>query len=176
MLRDYDFSLVDDYYNKIKFLRNNEFIDENNNLLLKGRISCEIKTIDEIFVTEAVLSNVFKHLDPEDIMALISGFINFEINDEFNNLLLNVINTVLNDIKNNNDNEEIKTDILCRNELIKINNNIDKQTCKDFECLLPDKMLQVEIKNLEFNKNFLQENKKEKDDLLGENKTKIQLS
>ncbi|KAM0674243.1 Antiviral helicase ski2 [Gurleya vavrai] len=107
-LSDSNLNLIKEYYEKIYFLIQNEYIDEDLNLLVKGRIACEIRSVDEIFMTELVSRNLIKKMKNEDFLGFVSGFINFEIIDEENEISKNLINYVLNEFSCKvNDKQEI---------------------------------------------------------------------
>ncbi|EAX93837.1 DEAD/DEAH box helicase family protein [Trichomonas vaginalis G3] len=56
----------------IDVLRELEYINNENILLLKGRVSIEITTVHEILATEILFSGVFENLPPEECAALCS--------------------------------------------------------------------------------------------------------
>jgi antiviral helicase SKI2 len=75
VLSDQNLDLLPDYENRILVLMELNFIDDSMTVLLKGRVACEIKTADELLLTELILSNFFGAYTPEECVALLSCFI-----------------------------------------------------------------------------------------------------
>lgn len=74
-LSDENLSLLPEYKLRIAVLRKLGYIDEGNVVLLKGRVACEIRTADEILLSELLFDNGFKDFESEEIVALLSCFI-----------------------------------------------------------------------------------------------------
>ena len=81
-----------EFQKRIKILKNMEYIDEENNLTLKGKAAREITCCDCLIVTELLFSNILNKLPISEITAFLSCFIcnsneiNFEdpeISEEF---------------------------------------------------------------------------------------------
>ncbi|GAA6014645.1 hypothetical protein JCM10207_006888 [Rhodosporidiobolus poonsookiae] len=74
-LSDQNLELLPDYEQRIAVLKDLQFIDDNSTVLLKGRVACEINSANELVLTELILDNVFATFEPEEVVALLSGFI-----------------------------------------------------------------------------------------------------
>lgn len=74
-LSDQNLELLPDYYQRIEVLKSLRFIDpDSETVLLKGRVACEIKSANELVLTELILDNMFIEYEPEEIAALLSVF------------------------------------------------------------------------------------------------------
>lgn len=67
--------LLPDYEQRLEVLKAGNYIDEHMNVLLKGRVACEISTGFELYVTELLLDNFLANYEPEEIVALLSAFV-----------------------------------------------------------------------------------------------------
>lgn len=67
--------LLPDYEQRIEVLKELNYIDEEQNVQLKGRVACEINTGFELIITELVLDNFLASYEPEEIVALLSVFL-----------------------------------------------------------------------------------------------------
>lgn len=67
--------LLPDYEQRIEVLKELNYIDDEQNVLLKGRVACEINTGFELIITELVLDNFLASYEPEEIVALLSAFL-----------------------------------------------------------------------------------------------------
>ncbi|GAA5985422.1 hypothetical protein JCM11641_000152 [Rhodosporidiobolus odoratus] len=74
-LSEQNLELLPDYEQRIEVLKELQFIGEDQTVLLKGRVACEINSANELILTELILDNVFAAYEPEEIVALLSGFI-----------------------------------------------------------------------------------------------------
>uniref|UniRef100_I2CQP2 ATP-dependent RNA helicase DOB1 n=1 Tax=Nannochloropsis gaditana (strain CCMP526) TaxID=1093141 RepID=I2CQP2_NANGC len=63
--------MKDDVKRMKRVLRRLGFVDSENVLQLKGRVACEVNTVDELVVTEMIFNGVFNDLKPEQVVALI---------------------------------------------------------------------------------------------------------
>lgn len=75
MMSEQNLSLLPDYESRLSVLKETGFIDYNNNVLLKGRVACEINTGYELVLTELILDNFLGDFEPEEIVALLSAFV-----------------------------------------------------------------------------------------------------
>ncbi|AMD19933.1 HCL218Cp [Eremothecium sinecaudum] len=75
LMSDQNLSLLPDYEQRLAVLRECEFIDPSNNVLLKGRVACEINSGYELVLTELILDNFLGDFEPEEIVALLSAFV-----------------------------------------------------------------------------------------------------
>lgn len=67
-------TLYPDYCNKLQVLRALNYIDELNEVTLKGKVACEMGQ-NELLITELILCNMFNDLEPAEIAALLSGLV-----------------------------------------------------------------------------------------------------
>lgn len=58
-----------------RVLRRLGFTSDDDVVLKKGRVACEISTGDELLLTEMVFNNVFNEIGPEECAALLSCFV-----------------------------------------------------------------------------------------------------
>ncbi|ABN68267.2 predicted protein [Scheffersomyces stipitis CBS 6054] len=75
MISDENLELLPDYAQRLQVLETMGFIDEQQNVVLKGRVACEINSGWELVVTELVLDNFLGDFEPEEIVALLSCFV-----------------------------------------------------------------------------------------------------
>ncbi|CDO92159.1 unnamed protein product [Kluyveromyces dobzhanskii CBS 2104] len=75
MMSEQNLNLLPDYQSRLSVLKETGFIDYNNNVLLKGRVACEINTGYELVLTELILDNFLGDFEPEEIVALLSAFV-----------------------------------------------------------------------------------------------------
>ncbi|XP_060530075.1 superkiller complex protein 2 isoform X2 [Cylas formicarius] len=66
--------LYPDYQNRIELLRRLNYVDANNRVQLKGRVACEMG-MNELFITEMVVDNIFEHLTASEVAALLSSLV-----------------------------------------------------------------------------------------------------
>ncbi|KAG8733097.1 hypothetical protein FRC11_008741, partial [Ceratobasidium sp. 423] len=74
-LSDQNLELLPDYEQRIQVLKDLRLIDENQTVLLKGRVACEINSVNELILTEVILDNMLAAYDPEEVVALLSCFL-----------------------------------------------------------------------------------------------------
>lgn len=72
---DENLSLLPDYEQRLEVLKYLNFIDENHNVVLKGRVACEINFGWELVITELILDNFLGKFTSEEIVALMSCFV-----------------------------------------------------------------------------------------------------
>ncbi|CAK7273492.1 Antiviral helicase ski2 [Sporothrix epigloea] len=72
---DSTLALVPEYENRIAVLKYLGFVNESSVVLLKGRVACEVRTADELVLTETILNNLLAGLEPAEIAALLSIFV-----------------------------------------------------------------------------------------------------
>lgn len=65
---------IDEYAARIKFLTKYNFL-ENDAIALKGRVAAEIRTINEVLVTEMIFRNQFREFDSAELIAVFSAMI-----------------------------------------------------------------------------------------------------
>ncbi|KAK0548177.1 Antiviral helicase ski2 [Tilletia horrida] len=75
-ISDQNLELLPDYEQRIEVLKTLRFIDPlNESVLLKGRVACEINSVNELVLTELILNNVFAGYQPDEVVALLSVFV-----------------------------------------------------------------------------------------------------
>lgn len=75
LMSDQNLNLLPDYERRLAVLKDTGFIDQNHNVLLKGRVACEINSGYELVLTELILDNFLGDFEPEEIVALLSVFV-----------------------------------------------------------------------------------------------------
>ncbi|CAH6721214.1 antiviral helicase Ski2p [[Candida] jaroonii] len=75
LISDENLELLPDYEQRLTILENLGFIDAKHNVMLKGRVACEINSGWELIITELVLDNFLGDFEPEEIVALLSSFV-----------------------------------------------------------------------------------------------------
>lgn len=75
LISNENMELLPDYEQRIEVLKELNYIDEEQNVLLKGRVACEISTGFELIITELVLDNFLASYEPEEIVSLLSVFL-----------------------------------------------------------------------------------------------------
>lgn len=75
LISDENLELLPDYEQRLGILRSLGYIDDKSNVLLKGRVACEINSGWELIITELVLDNFLGDFEPEEIVALLSCFV-----------------------------------------------------------------------------------------------------
>ncbi|KAL7016749.1 hypothetical protein ACKWTF_010116 [Chironomus riparius] len=73
-LSNQNLSLYPDYCNKLLVLQELKYIDDLNQVAMKGRVACEMGQ-NELIITELVLRNMLINLDPAEIAALLSALV-----------------------------------------------------------------------------------------------------
>uniref|UniRef100_A0A060SXD2 ARAD1A03146p n=1 Tax=Blastobotrys adeninivorans TaxID=409370 RepID=A0A060SXD2_BLAAD len=81
MISDQNLELLPDYEQRIEVLKDLAYIDDNSNVMLKGRVACEVSSGFELIITELILDNFLGDYEPEEIVALLSAFV-FEGNTD----------------------------------------------------------------------------------------------
>ncbi|KAI5964427.1 SKI2 [Candida theae] len=75
LISDENLDLLPDYEQRLEVLETLGFIDEKHNVVLKGRVACEINSGWELILTELVLDNFLGDFEPSEIVALLSCFV-----------------------------------------------------------------------------------------------------
>ncbi|ODQ80470.1 hypothetical protein BABINDRAFT_60276 [Babjeviella inositovora NRRL Y-12698] len=75
LISDENLDLLPDYEQRLSVLKELAFVDQSLNVVLKGRVACEINSGWELIVTELVLDNFLGDFEPEEIVALLSAFV-----------------------------------------------------------------------------------------------------
>jgi antiviral helicase SKI2 len=61
------------------------YVDENETVMVKGRVACEVNTAEELIATEMVFEGILNELEPAEIVAALSALVYQENkgNDDF---------------------------------------------------------------------------------------------
>jgi antiviral helicase SKI2 len=73
-LSNKNLSLYPDYCNKLEVLKALNYIDEQEQVAMKGRVACQMSQ-NELMITELVLRNILTDLNPAEIAALLSSLV-----------------------------------------------------------------------------------------------------
>ncbi|KAL0218706.1 hypothetical protein P9112_004359 [Eukaryota sp. TZLM1-RC] len=74
-LSDAALSLIPDLEGRTQILQALNYIDEERNVLLKGRVACELNTVEDLIITEMIFENILQKLSPPEAASLLSLFI-----------------------------------------------------------------------------------------------------
>ncbi|KAI5151133.1 antiviral helicase SKI2 [Enteropsectra breve] len=72
---------INEYLARMKYLEDMGFI-ENKTITMKGRAAAEIRTVDDILVTEMAFGNKFNDYTPAELMAIFSAMIAEDCTEE----------------------------------------------------------------------------------------------
>ncbi|GAM27183.1 hypothetical protein SAMD00019534_103580 [Acytostelium subglobosum LB1] len=72
---DENLRLMPEFQTRLKILQTLGYIDQDNNVLVKGKVSREINTCEELIIPELIFENAFLNLDPAEIVAVLSTLI-----------------------------------------------------------------------------------------------------
>lgn len=75
LISEENLELLPDYEQRLEVLKDLGFVDQNLNVVLKGRVACEINCGWELVLTELVLDNFLGDFEAEEIVALLSAFV-----------------------------------------------------------------------------------------------------
>jgi len=74
-ISDQNLELVPDYEQRVEVLKELKFLEANCTVSLKGRVACEINSVNELVLTELILDNTLAAYEPEEVVALLSSFV-----------------------------------------------------------------------------------------------------
>lgn len=74
-ISDQNLELVPDYEQRVEVLKELKFLESNSTVSLKGRVACEINSVNELVLTELILENTLAAYEPEEVVALLSSFV-----------------------------------------------------------------------------------------------------
>jgi antiviral helicase SKI2 len=75
LMSEENLRLLPDYEQRLEVLKSLGFVDRNLNVVVKGRVACEINCGWELVLTELVLNNFLGDFESEEIVALLSAFV-----------------------------------------------------------------------------------------------------
>ena len=70
---------LDDFKAKLQVLIDYNYLDNDLNLLFKGKVACDIQNTDKIVTTELIFSGLLRDLPKEELVALVSVLV-FQVN------------------------------------------------------------------------------------------------
>jgi ATP-dependent RNA helicase DOB1 len=73
---------MDELKRRKRVLRRLEYCTEKDVILMKGRVACELSSVDELVMTELLFSGVLNDLSPNEVTALLSVFVCDERSNE----------------------------------------------------------------------------------------------
>ena len=82
-IREDNLRYFKEFQSRIQILKNLDYIDEENNLTIKGKAAREITCCDCLIVTELLFSNILDKLHIDEITAFLSCFISNSNQDNF---------------------------------------------------------------------------------------------
>ncbi|KAL0227919.1 hypothetical protein RCL1_004062 [Eukaryota sp. TZLM3-RCL] len=74
-LSDAALTLVPDLRIRTSVLQHLGYIDADKSVLLKGRVACELSTVEDLTLTELIFENVLQPLTPAEAASLLSVFV-----------------------------------------------------------------------------------------------------
>jgi antiviral helicase SKI2 len=74
-LSDNSLLLLPEYHARVALLKTLGYVDVAGNVQLKGRVACELNTVDELVITELLFDNAFAAMEPAEIVALLSALV-----------------------------------------------------------------------------------------------------
>ncbi|KAF2073048.1 hypothetical protein CYY_005631 [Polysphondylium violaceum] len=72
---DENLQLMPNFQTRLDILEQLGYIDDEKNVLLKGRVSREINTCEELVISELIFENAFLSLEPAEIVSVLSTMI-----------------------------------------------------------------------------------------------------
>ena len=74
-LSDESLHLLPEYENRVRVLTELNFLDAGHTVQIKGRVACEINTVDPLLLTELLFQNAFGDLSPGECAAFLAGLV-----------------------------------------------------------------------------------------------------
>lgn len=69
-------SLFPDFKQRLDVLRHLRYVEDDQDVvLLKGRVACEMNSCDELLATEIVFGNILEPLNPPEAVAILSALV-----------------------------------------------------------------------------------------------------
>ena len=75
VLSNESLTLFPDFLQRKVVLKRLGYIDENETVLVKGRVACEVNTCEELIATELVFEGALSELSPPEIVAVLSSLV-----------------------------------------------------------------------------------------------------
>ncbi|KAL7548511.1 hypothetical protein ACHAWF_011790 [Thalassiosira exigua] len=82
LLSNESLQLFPDFLQRKALLQSLGYVDENDTVVLKGRVACEVNTCEGLIVTEMVFEGMLNELEPAEIVAALSALLFQEKTDE----------------------------------------------------------------------------------------------
>ena len=67
--------LLPEYEDRVRLLTELEYLDVSHTVQIKGRVACEINTVDPLILTELLFENAFGELDASECAAFLAGLV-----------------------------------------------------------------------------------------------------
>lgn len=67
--------LLPEYENRVKLLTELDYLDASHTVKIKGRVACEINTVDPLILTELLFENAFGDLSAAECAAFLAGLV-----------------------------------------------------------------------------------------------------
>jgi antiviral helicase SKI2 len=85
LLSNESLQLFPDFLQRKSVLQTLGYVDENETVMVKGRVACEVNTAEELIATEMVFEGILNELEPAEIVAALSALVYQENkgNDDF---------------------------------------------------------------------------------------------
>ncbi len=74
-ISDSSLHLLPEYESRVQLLQNLEYIDAAHTVLIKGRVACEVNTVDPLILTELLFENAFGPCTAGEIAAILAGMV-----------------------------------------------------------------------------------------------------
>lgn len=81
-LSDFGLALLPEYQQRIEVLKTLGYLDVNCAVTLKGRVACEINTVNELVTTEMIFDNAFRDMSIPEMVAILSTMV-FQEKDRY---------------------------------------------------------------------------------------------
>ena len=81
-LSDFGLALLPEYQQRVEVLKTLGYLDANCTVTLKGRVACEINTVNELVTTEMIFDNAFRNMSTAEMVALLSAMV-FQEKDRY---------------------------------------------------------------------------------------------
>ena len=74
-ISDSSLHLLPEYESRVQLLQNLNYIDAAHTVLIKGRVACEVNTVDPLILTELLFENAFGPCSAGEIAAILAGLV-----------------------------------------------------------------------------------------------------
>ena len=74
-ISDSSLHLLPEYESRVQLLQALDYIDAGHTVLIKGRVACEVNTVDPLILTELLFENAFGPCSAGEIAAILAGMV-----------------------------------------------------------------------------------------------------